>query len=1783
MEKLLHVMRGSDNLLDRKFSRLSKINLKLPLIVLAIILAPQLWAQDFSEDFESGIPADWGLFLDGSATQNWEATSDGFQSSGAAILDPEQDNIGEGNSGRYFLVTPNIEVPENAQIRFMSKFDEVGDENTVYRLMISTAPQPDINDFLALESWTAEEVGDFLEYNEHVFNLPSGIAAGIEIYIAFVVENTQTGAQASGSSWTIDDVRMVSACMPVDPDDITVSEIGVHSAMIYWDHDIALDFEIQIVEEGEDIDETAGDTVNTQMYLAEDLEEETSYDIYIKSICPGNIEGEWTLVGNFETNKYGMACESPIEIGNSYSFEGNIMDFPNSFDLDFDEPGSNCFGSSVTENYLNGNRVYFSFTPEEDGLINIDQMTLPWTPGTQCYGNPQSAVLIYDGCDDVGVECMAAIRTTNVSQTVYLDNFPVEAGHTYIIVISTIHEDPGSSVCFEFNFDFVTCPTPTEISYDNLLQNSANFSWDNPFDLGDQWEYAVVSQGAGAPTSGTVTNEHEDVLVDGLQAGEAYDFYVRSICGGEPSGWSEPFSFSTQCEIEELTYYTNFTTGNTTGAEPCWTIIDVNNDNNTWGFLGGWDGIVDAYATIVTNNNQNNNHDYLVSPQINIPDDDATVLVSFKHQVTAWSPGDQSSFSVKLSTTGIGAEEFTTVIQPTTVINNTDWEEVIYEIPDGISGPVNIAWIIEPAPDSGPDSQSSFRLNIADVRIYQDCQAPSDLDVLDTTENSALLTWTPANDSDDQWEVVINDRGEDAPTDQDTGTLVDTSEYWAEGLADSSRFEYYVRTACSETARSSWVGPFEFHTLCTPIMEPYFETFNEDIDQQVDPDTKRYCWQFVDANEDGNTWEFTSTNVILNVSGDGNDDWLISPAIILDGNNHKLEFKHRGVGGGDYGIEVLISDTDDDLSSFTELFNYEDVSAGQSYNEELEYFEASGTIYLAFRISPEWQLSPSQVIHIDDFSIETADACPNPSDIQRDPETNTFTWTAGNEETQWEVAIVGEGEVFPNNGEMVYDNTYTIVEDLEGGQEYKFFVRAICDTNNSSIWTGPLKFITDCEQVFDTPFLETFEDSSESLNCWTPNAWFLQSALNPYEGDYSANVYTWGSDSDRWLISPTISVQEGQMLSFYYKASQYAPTYTEDLKVWISTSGNNISDFDELLFEDQDFGHTDWKQAAVALPDGISGEVHIAFEIPTEISNEIGFRQNTFIDNVKIDFIPDCPAPFNVEVTGLTDTGFELSWESLDDDADLEVLVLPYGTQNPFDNIDPDNIHLVTTNPGTVSGLDPATAYDVYVRSVCSDDVTGDWSEKIKVVTMCDFDEQCLYTITLHSGDNNTMGVSGGINVMQNGYIVQTLEFPTACFTCIVEPIEYQVYLCDGVEFSLYWDSFGWAPNQYPEAWVKVENADGDELWMSDMGIGTPKSTIFTGTFSCSDITCEQPTDLTVSEQGELSWTAGGNETQWEVYIQPYGLGALPSQGVIVNEPSYTPVAEDFVDGENGVYEYFVRAICSDDDKSFWSGPKVYILNDDSSNAMLAPVNETETCVEALEGLTFLGSTPSSEPFSQDLPLNNGDVWVDFVPTSQTHHIELGYFPGPMDDAGHPQFPEIIMVLYKENEDGSLEELGWSDNNVLRTMYSAEVVPGENYKIRLININEVTPNEYVFKLCITTITNPCAVNAPNYSFEKPNMVSSYSTEMIVFDNVIPGWRDNSTVLTGKVLFWGTENDFFPAYHAGQMVQVPFQDTSPEPPAHNAEEVYGKRYMVYIRISIQKKFLNLIIVLHTDVG
>ncbi|MDN3708776.1 gliding motility-associated C-terminal domain-containing protein [Myroides ceti] len=89
-------------------------------------------------------------------------------------------------------------------------------------------------------------------------------------------------------------------------------------------------------------------------------------------------------------------------------------------------------------------------------------------------------------------------------------------------------------------------------------------------------------------------------------------------------------------------------------------------------------------------------------------------------------------------------------------------------------------------------------------------------------------------------------------------------------------------------------------------------------------------------------------------------------------------------------------------------------------------------------------------------------------------------------------------------------------------------------------------------------------------------------------------------------------------------------------------------------------------------------------------------------------------------------------------------------------------------------------------------------------------------------------------------------------------------------------------------------------------------------------ITCPRPIDIHVQKNNlgnmVISWQPTGSETQWEIIIQP-AADPPPTDattGIIVNgTPQYI-----YTQAQEGViYKVYIRAVCSDSDKSLWTNP----------------------------------------------------------------------------------------------------------------------------------------------------------------------------------------------------------------------------------------------------------------------
>lgn len=93
-----------------------------------------------------------------------------------------------------------------------------------------------------------------------------------------------------------------------------------------------------------------------------------------------------------------------------------------------------------------------------------------------------------------------------------------------------------------------------------------------------------------------------------------------------------------------------------------------------------------------------------------------------------------------------------------------------------------------------------------------ECQSPLGITVNNVTENSAEITWSPANAGDNKWEISLTTGGQSA----DHGliaTVSETASYMAAGLASDTYYSVCLRTVCSEDVSSGWAFNGDFTTL----------------------------------------------------------------------------------------------------------------------------------------------------------------------------------------------------------------------------------------------------------------------------------------------------------------------------------------------------------------------------------------------------------------------------------------------------------------------------------------------------------------------------------------------------------------------------------------------------------------------------------------------------------------------------------------------------------------------------------------------------------------------------------------------------------------------------------------------------------------------------------------------------------------------------------------------------------------------------------------------------------
>ncbi|WP_348680316.1 choice-of-anchor J domain-containing protein, partial [Flavobacterium coralii] len=1258
-------------------------------------------------------------------------------------------------------------------------------------------------------------------------------------------------------------------------------------------------------------------------------------------------------------------------------------------------------GCGSTSAYLNGDDVVYSYTATANGTINI-AMT----------GNGAwSGMFVYTSCANIGVNCAAGGVGGSAGNPVTIPNFAVTAGQTYYIVIST-WATPQTTP-YTLTIQQVFCAPPVGNPTTGITTTTANLSWTNPSGA-TSWEVAIQPVGTGVPTGAGTTVSSNTYTATSLTPSTQYEYYVRAACGdGNFSIWAGPYTFNTLCDSFGVPFTEGF--NSTSPTQQCWTVLNLNGDTDVWNMdyaLNAFEG--NQSAAITTDFNAGNNNDWLISPTINL-----TGNQRLKFHQRVQSAGEPNDFRVVASTTGIDPASFTITLMPLASYNNTTYVEYIVNIVDAtntpVSGPVNIAWHV---PNGGLDG---WRLYIDNVIIEDipSCPDPTALTATSITANSAQLGWTPGF-NETSWEVVVQAPGTGVPTGAGTAVTGGTPAYAATGLTSNTQYEYYVRATCAVGDNSNWVGPFTFTTACDPLPIPFFEGFNSDSPTQN-------CWTVLNLNGDTDVWNMDyalnafegnqSAAITTDFNAGNNNDWLISPTLILTG-NQRLKFHQRVQSTGEPNdFRVVLSTTGTNPADFTTT-----LIPLASYNNTtyVEYIvnivdatntPISGPVNIAWHV-PNGGLDGWR-LYVDNVIVEDIPTCPDPTALTAGnftPNTADLSWTPGFTETSWEIVVQapGTGEPTGAGTPVTVDPEYTAT-GLTANTTYEYYVRATCAVDDLSNWVGPFTFTTACD-AFTVPFFEGFNAGSTTQPCWTvlnlngdTDAWNMDYALNAFEGNQSAAITTDfnnGNNND-WLISPQIILTGNQRLKFHQRVQSV--NEPDQFEVLVSTTGTNPADFTTVLLPLATYSNTTYQEFIINLFDGatpISGPVYIAWHIPS--GGPDGWR--LYVDNVIVEDIPTCPDPTNLVVVDATDTTVDLSWTAGLNETQWEVIVQPQGTGEPADTA---TGVIADSNTFTVTGLTPGEEYEVYIRAVCAVDDLSNWVGPVNFNTdVCAPADQCIYDFVMvdsfgDSWNGNTM------SIIQNGITVATLTGPTNADD--TNPVTVSVGLCTGIPFELFWNAGG---SFAGEVGISVINTTYSEtVYEKEPGQGSQNSLLYTGIPVCSPITCPQPTDLLSEgvnlESVQLSWVPGGAETQWEVVVQLQGdpyPGDTPADTAIVNgDPEY--LAEGLT--PSVFYEYYVRAICGPGDVSFWSGPYQFSIFAppgcagvdvyDDELEVVAPGSELticpgeETCVDLSANYFEIGETTEytvesidyAPPFpflgGQELNVTTDDIWSPVV------------------------------------------------------------------------------------------------------------------------------------------------------------------------------------------------------------
>lgn len=662
----------------------------------------------------------------------------------------------------------------------------------------------------------------------------------------------------------------------------------------------------------------------------------------------------------------------------------------------------------------------------------------------------------------------------------------------------------------------------------------------------------------------------------------------------------------------------------------------------------------------------------------------------------------------------------------------------------------------DPANPTAAGASSSTSYNRCNVKFGGDCDsvwvcAKPNVYVSAINNTDVTINWAPG-DNETSWAVEYKMATDQNWTSEGT---VSTNTYTFSNLNTGTNYQFRVCALCTPTDSSVWASVNAFVPCSSIAMLPYTQDFESATGSgsthSVDPCLTRGTNSTTAYPYPSSTYSHGSGTYALYFYGASSVySYLALPRIDESIQMDSLLVQLYALKtSAAYYVEAGIMEDPEDISTFTTLGTFSPTQTSTTSNQNWEMFDFStrnytGTgRYIAFRI-PQ---STTSYIYLDDIMVDYMPSCMHVTNLHAtDISTNTaeIAWTPGQDEQNWVYAYGKRDSVDLNTAVLLTTTTNPLtITGLEANTEYEIYLAADCNEPEPSQFMV-FRFRTECDAISSIPYFADFDEyGGVSGTAYFPHCW------------YRHNTYS--TTSQYPYLSTSYSTSAPQSLYFYSSPTATPPTYNLAITNELASSINiqtlqtrfqlrataaNYYMIVGVVTDPENPNSFTAVDTVVCAATSTWEEFSVPFSNYTGQGRYIAFKGygGFYFDDVWIEEIPNCDAPENLAVSGVTNHEATLSWDEGDSETAWEVYVYPMGSD--MSSVTPYQVQ--NTPSLNLTNLNVATKYNVLLRAVCPN---GGYSSYISgtFTTMCDPMTTIPYSENFDSWPGTTASASNNL------------------------------------------------------------------------------------------------------------------------------------------------------------------------------------------------------------------------------------------------------------------------------------------------------------------------------------------------------------------------------------------------------------------------------------------------------